>query len=51
MTDPNRMTVESQARSGNHHEDAGDTLVRLPMFVGLTDGDQERVIDSVLAWS
>jgi dTDP-4-amino-4,6-dideoxygalactose transaminase len=31
-------------------EDAGDTLVRLPMFVGLTDEDQARVIDRVLGF-
>ncbi len=29
-------------------EDAGDTLVRLPLFVGLTEADQARVIDRIL---
>lgn len=29
-------------------EDAADTLVRLPLFVGLTEVEQERVIDRIL---
>ena len=31
-------------------EDAGDTLVRLPLFVGLTEAEQERIIDRVRAF-
>lgn len=32
-------------------EDASDRLVRLPFFTGLTDAEQDRVIDAVLEFS
>ena len=31
-------------------EDAGDTLVRLPLFVDLTEADQDRVIERVVSF-
>ncbi|MEY3096182.1 MAG: hypothetical protein RIR74_1274 [Pseudomonadota bacterium] len=31
-------------------EDAGDTLVRLPLFSGLTEAEQEWIIDRVCAF-
>ena len=30
-------------------EDAGETLLRLPLFAGLTEDDQARVVEGVLA--
>jgi dTDP-4-amino-4,6-dideoxygalactose transaminase len=32
-------------------EEAADTLVRLPLFVGLSDAEQARVVDAVTGFA
>ena len=48
---PMGVVLEENTRSCPNSDFASETLVRLPMFSGLSEGQQARVIDAVLRFS